>query len=63
MSHHAAARALRIASGIVIIAGALCAVPSVTSRDDVHLKESNPRGIPLHILSDERVVDAFRSIG
>lgn len=63
MSHHAAARAFRIASVIAIVAGALFAVPSVTWRDDVYLKESNPRGIPLHILSDERVVDAFRSSG
>ncbi|MCX5752454.1 MAG: hypothetical protein NTW97_02275, partial [Candidatus Krumholzibacteria bacterium] len=63
MRHHAAARALRIASGIGIIAGALFAVPSITWRDDLQLKQSNPRGIPLHIFPDERVIDAFRSIG
>jgi CHAT domain-containing protein/predicted negative regulator of RcsB-dependent stress response len=63
MIHHAAARAFRIASAAGIIAGALLAVPSATALDDVLLKESNPRGIPLHILSEERVIDAFRSIG
>jgi CHAT domain-containing protein/tetratricopeptide (TPR) repeat protein len=63
MSHHTAARALRFASVIGIVAGALFAVPSAVRRDDVHLMESNPRGIPLHILSDERVIESFRSIG
>ena len=63
MIHHEAARAFRIVSGDVLIAGALVVVPSVVRRDERSLQESNPRGIPLHILPDSGVVAAFRSIG
>jgi CHAT domain-containing protein/tetratricopeptide (TPR) repeat protein len=63
MSHAAAARALRIAAAIAVAAGALFVFPSVIRRDEAVLRRSNPRGIPLHILADERVVDEFRSMG
>jgi CHAT domain-containing protein/tetratricopeptide (TPR) repeat protein len=63
MSHHARARAFRVVSGILVVAGALVVVSSAVRRDERCLQESNPRGIPLHLLSDSSVVDAFRSIG
>ena len=63
MSRHTAARASKNASAFLLVAAILLAVPSRTWRDDLQLRQFNPRGIPLHLLPDERVVESYRSIG
>jgi CHAT domain-containing protein/tetratricopeptide (TPR) repeat protein len=52
-----------IASSFSCIVAVLLVTSSHTCRDDFQLRQSNPRGVPLHLLPDEQLVDAYRSIG
>jgi tetratricopeptide (TPR) repeat protein len=51
-----------LAAGSCIIA-ILLAVSSRTCLDEAPLRQSSPRGAPLHLLPDEQLVEAYRSIG
>lgn len=63
MNRSAATTRRKIATALSCIVVILLVTSSHTCRDDIQLRQSNPRGVPLHLLPDERLVEAYRSIG
>jgi CHAT domain-containing protein/tetratricopeptide (TPR) repeat protein len=53
----------RIAIFLAVIVVVLLSASSGTFRDDRRLRLSNPGGTPLQLLPDDRLVEAYRSIG
>jgi CHAT domain-containing protein/tetratricopeptide (TPR) repeat protein len=56
-------KALRI--GIIVLIPALVSIvlASSTCEDETLVQQPNPFGLPLHILSDEKIVETYRAMG